>query len=232
MLTDSTARYVRPAYGGPACDHAGSVGIRVRRETAGGATEGRLVGPISFFSVSASGTLPAAVPGFHGGQADTRPFRLVFQERPQLSEGPTVQNPPLPPCSPYPIANPRQFLDGDPAPGTFCGGNDLLRNNMVDVFGKAALFAGGFLQPPLGRAGLSGLQFGAEPPLPVAHGLDLASAIERPVRIGGDLRHAKVHSEKTARYSHFRIGQRAVRQRVPLAAHRSEERRVGKECRS
>ena len=138
MLTDSTTRYVRPAYSGPARDHPGSVGIRVRRETARGATECRLVGPVAFSGVSASGTLPAAVPGVHADQADTRPFRFVLQERPQLGESPTVQNSPLPPCSPYPVAYPRQFLDGDPAPGAFCGGNDLLRNNMVDVFGKTA----------------------------------------------------------------------------------------------
>src|SRR5664280_1759834 len=163
MLNSSTTRYVRPAYGGPARDHPGSVGIRVHRETTRGATESRLVGPVSLFGVSTSGTLPAAVSGLHGNQADTRQLRLVLQKRAQLSERPTVQNSPLPPCSPYPVAYPRQFLDGDPAPGAFGGGNDLLRNNMVNVFGKAALFARKLLQSPLGRTRLPGLQFGAEP---------------------------------------------------------------------
>ena len=92
-----------------------------------------MVGPVSLFGVSASGTLPAAVPGIDGDQADPRQLRLVLQKRPQLSERPTMQNSPLPPCSPYPVAYPRQFLDGDSAPGAFCGGNDLLTNNMVDV---------------------------------------------------------------------------------------------------
>jgi len=182
MLNSSTTHYVRPAYGGPAGDHPGSVGIRVHRETTSGATESRLVGTVSLFGVSASGTLPAAIPRLYGNQADTCQLCLVLQKRPQLSERPTMQNSPLLPCSPYPVADSRQFLNGNPAPGAFCGGNDLLRNNVVDVFGKAALFAGKFLQPPLGRAGLLGLQFGAEPALAVPNRFDLAPAIQVAVR--------------------------------------------------
>src|ERR1035437_7049388 len=112
MLNGGTTRYVRPAYGGPASNYAGSVGIRVRRKTPCRASGCRLGGPGLLFGVSANGTLPAAVPGIDGDQADSRQLRLVLQKRPQLGERPTVQNSPLPPCSPYPVADPRPLLAG------------------------------------------------------------------------------------------------------------------------
>src|SRR5947209_7099709 len=199
MLNNSTTRYVRPAYGGPASNYAGSVCIRVRRETAGSATECRLVGTVPLFGVSASGTLPTTVPGLHGDQADARLLRLVLQKRSQLRKRPTVQNSPLPPCSPYPVAYPRQFFDGDPASGAFGGGNDLLRDYVVDVFGKAMFFAGELLQAPIGGSGLLRLQLRPQSALAVANRFDFAAAVDRAVRVRGDLSHTEINSEESIR---------------------------------
>ena len=92
MLNRGTTRYVRPAYRGPACDHTGSVGIRMRRETAGGAPECRLVGPVLLGDVSALRAFAGGVSGINQDQRYSRQLRFVFQKETKLRKRPTVEN--------------------------------------------------------------------------------------------------------------------------------------------
>jgi hypothetical protein len=98
--------------------------------------------------------------------------------------------------SPDPGPNPRQFLDGDPAPGAFGFSNDLLGNTVVHVFGEARLFACQLFQSAVSRFRLSLLKCGAQSLMPMSNRLQFGARVLRTVAIAGDLRDTKIHPQK------------------------------------
>jgi hypothetical protein len=124
--------------------------------------------------------------------------------------------------SPDPFADALQFFDGKAASGVFGGSNDLLGYYMVDVLGKAAFFAGKFLQPALRRARPFPLEFCAETAMPMADGSDFTSAVEPTVRVGGDLRYSEIDPKELCDLGDGSIGHHARRHQIPFAPHASE----------
>ena len=221
MLSSSIARYVRPAYGGPACDHAGSVGIGVRFVTARATPKLVLGLAILFCYVPAFGTFPASIARVDGDQQNASNSGLVFEEQKQLRERPGMQNSTLFSPGLDPLADTGKVFQFEPALGAFSFGNDLLGNTVVDMRGEPSLTPGEFLQFPLGRASLFLLKFGPQLAMPAPDGLNFASAMPLAVRRGCDVGDAKVHSEEF-RWSDRRVAGKiycAVQVELPLSVN-------------
>jgi hypothetical protein len=77
---------------------------------------------------------------------------FVLQKETKLVEGPTSQNCTLLFPNHYSFVDPSQFFNRDSSLSAFGFGNDLLRNAMVDVCGKARFPATQSLQLALGAA--------------------------------------------------------------------------------
>lgn len=87
---------------------------------------------------------------------------------PELVERPRGERAPLVAAKPYPVPDPVEFLDGDPATGALRDGHDLLADPVVQMGGMTVFL----LAPPGeaadGRPGLLDLEFGAFAGLPPA----------------------------------------------------------------
>lgn len=160
----------------------------------------------------------AGVAGINLDQRYARKDRLVFQEGSQLCECPRVKNRSLRFPSPYPRPYPCKFLDGDTAIRAFGFLDDLFRNRMVDVGGKASFLAGEFLQVALGRLALRCLKVGTEFAMPITDVVDHRAGERISIRIGGNLNYAKIDSEKVVNNNLFGIGNIARCSQKPLAA--------------
>ena len=185
---------------GPACDHAGSVGIGVRFVTARATPKLVLGIAILFGCVSTLGALPAGVARVNRDQRDTCKGRLVLQEQQQLGERPGMQNGTLLSPGLDPFANTRKVFEFQSAPGAFSFGNDLLGDIVVDPRGEAALLTGEQLQPALGSAGLLLLEIGPQPAMPMANRLKFGPGVPFPVGVAGDVGNAEIHSEEFCRH--------------------------------
>src|SRR5262252_5187656 len=184
--------------GGPADIH-GSVDIGVGLVVAGAAPKLVLGLAILFGAVAAGSAGSAGVAGIDGSQRYASERGFVREKEPQLRERPGVQNCPLLAPGLDPFADAHQLLDGDPAPGAFSFGNDLLGNAVIDVSGEPPLTPRQLLQPPFGGAGLLLLELGPQPAVAVAHGFDFAPAVPVAVRVAGNVGDAEIHTQKFAR---------------------------------
>src|SRR5438874_13781559 len=104
------------------------------RETALNALELGLRRAVALVDAAAGGTGAAGVSGIDGDERQPRVRGLVGQEGAQLVERPGRENRTLLLGSRDPGANIGQVFDGDPAPGAFGSGDDLLGDAMVDVY--------------------------------------------------------------------------------------------------
>src|SRR5262249_31237330 len=95
----------------------------------------------------------ARVGGVYVDHRHARQRRLVGDEGPKLSEGPTMQHSPLPLPNRFPRALPKPFqvFEGDPALGAFGSADNSLAQTMVDVAGKGPFLATALAQQPFGR---------------------------------------------------------------------------------
>ena len=144
--------------------------------------------------------------------------RFIFHERPQLPERPTSQNCPLRLPNLYPVDNSAQVFKSDTPSGAFGCRNNLLRNTMIHVAGKASFLARQFTKPPTRRLRLKLLKFGSEAALSVAHSLDRFPAVMPAVRVACNLRDTEIYAEEIVRVSGFRLLDIASSRQEPITA--------------
>ncbi|MCE7010369.1 hypothetical protein LWC34_47335 [Kibdelosporangium philippinense] len=99
-------------------------------------------------------------------------------------------------AKPYPLADTRQLLDGDSAPGAFSLGHDALTDLVVHISGEPRLLSAAFLQQPPCGGGLLGLQPFPQTLLPFA--VTVQPRTRHPYTIGRsrDIDDATVDPEK------------------------------------
>ena len=147
-----------------------------------------------------------------------RKKRLVQHECLQLQKSPGVQN-----CSLFapnrdPFANTGEIFQFHSASGAFGAGNNLLRDAVIRVVCKAGLPARKLFQATIRRCGSKLLKLTAQVALSMAYTLNLAPAVQIPVRVGGDVVHSKVNPEKRIDIGRVRFLDITCRRDVELTA--------------
>jgi len=138
---------------------------------------------------------PRGVAGIDQQQRYSGERRFIGDKPPELRERPTVQNGSMHAPSPDPKANSLEVLHDNRPLRAFGFRNDLLRDYVVGVRGKASFFAGKFLQATFGRASVLFLKLSPQASMPVANGANGAADVTLTVRIGSNVDHAEIHSQ-------------------------------------
>ena len=101
----------------------------------------------------------------------------------------------LRPASPYPIADTLEIFQGDAATGAFGRRNDAFGDAVVYMASKVRFLTSTFLEQSLGTLGALGLETFAQAPMASSMTIDLPTAVNLAVGIGGDVDDAEVHAE-------------------------------------
>lgn len=180
--------------------------------------EGCLVGAISLVRMPTGRTAARGVAGIDQHHGNTNPLCFVADTCAELKERPTMQLSTLLPPSPHPRANALEVFQADRALCAFGSLNNALADRVIHVFGETAFLTGKLFQSPPRRFGAELLEFGAQPPMAVAHGVHHAAAVDRAVRIAGDVRHTQInpkHVVNVLRIGFFHV---ARYQQIPVPA--------------
>jgi hypothetical protein len=203
---------------GPAPDVQSRVDVGVERESAVQTDKLTLGLPVALRRISTRRALTARVPWIDRKQKDSSARCFVRQEGAQLMEGPTSQNCTLLFPNRYSLVDPSQFFDRDSTLSAFGFGNDLLRNAMVNVGGKAKFSATQSLELALGTARTARLQFGPQTTVAVAHVVDPAARQGRMVRGRGDRLDSEIDAQKVIYYLQSWVSNITGRGQIELAA--------------
>lgn len=156
----------------------------------------RLRKTIMFGNVATTRTFTGSIPGIHFGQQDASQGRLVSQEHFQLEKRPRMQNRALLPPSPYPSTDAGEILHGDSACGAFGDADNALRNAVIGVSGKSALFATEFLEMPFCGPRSAFLESGSRFTPSPADTVKFRATMYSAVAIRGDVDHTEIDAEK------------------------------------
>ncbi len=118
----------------------------------------------------------------------------------------------------YSFMDAGQFFDGNSTLSAFGFGNDLLRNTMVYVCGKAGFPTAQAFEFALRTSRTAALQFGTQTTAAVAHVIDLATRHLRSVRGGSDGLDAEIHTQEVIHGLWVWVWNIARRRKVELAA--------------
>jgi hypothetical protein len=146
--------------------------------------------------MAALGALPAGVVRVNSDQANTSKRSFVFQEGPKLCEGPTMQDAPLFPASPYPATNPNEILTGDTATGAFGQRNDLLADYVVDITGETSFLARESFQVPLSGSGLCASKCSTKAAMSSAYSIEHSPRTDVAIRVRGDIDYSKIATQE------------------------------------
>lgn len=167
--------FVRPIYGGPACDVAGSVGVGIGGESARLAREVVACGTVLFADVSARRTSPTGIAWVNKLHRHSDKPALVGDLFLKIVKSPRVQDSTLLSGSPYPTANALEIFQGNAASGAFCNIANLFGNHMILVSDKSGFPATKPPQDtPTGSSAL-GLKALSLPPSAIANTRHIAS---------------------------------------------------------
>lgn len=172
---------------------------------------------VGFINMTTDGTLAAGIARVNRYNYHSRALRLVGDKCPELSERPRVQNRPLAASGSYPVADVRQVFQRNPLAGVVRGLYDLLRDDVINVAGKAPLFAGQDFQFALGRARLLGLQLAAQLAVAIANAFDALALVECPITGHGDIGDSKVNAKESVGVNLRRFFNIASLEQVELA---------------
>jgi hypothetical protein len=151
---------------------------------------------ICSFGVVTQITLLAGVLRVHKDYGHPGSLCFVSDERPKLSERPTVQPVTLIFFSPYPITDAVELFEGDSAIGALSQRHDAFGNYMIEISRKAALFSAPLPQKAFGALGSLFLKLLAESLIAMANLINLLSTVSVSVRIKGDTSHSKVDANE------------------------------------
>jgi len=183
----------------PACDIDRSDVISMVGESARLARKFALGLSIGLIDVATGRACPTRVSRIDNGHWNSGKCSLVGQERPELEERPSAVHCTLTFTNRYPLANPSQVFDRDPALGVFGLRDNPLTDGVIHICTKSGLPSRCFLQMPFGRSGSNGLKIGTKLLHPLTHRLNRRSAVLLPIRIRGDVANPKVYAEPSLR---------------------------------
>lgn len=179
---------------------------------------------VQLIGMSATGALTRRVARVHLDHRYSGESGFVEHEHLPLQKRPAMQNDTLRMPNLYPFANAVEFLNRNTAPAAFSRGNDLLRNTVIDIAGKASFFARKLTQAAARRLRLSLLQPGPQPPVAMAHALNGRAGIVLSVRVCRNLRKAQIHAQKVIDCLRIRLLDIARGSKVQLAAMQDQIR--------
>ncbi len=194
-LTDSPAAFPKV--------HS-SVKVRVSSIPAGATRENRLRRTVQLFSMPTLRAFTTGIARVHENQLDSSSDALVRNELLQLVERPGVQDGTLrePSLDLFPDAI--EFFEHHGAIRAFGFRNNLLGNAVIQIFGKARLSAGQFFEKTLAVSRSLLLQLRSQMKVTIANPFHFRAAETLAVRVGKNLRHAKIATKKTI--GRLRIG--------------------------
>jgi len=138
LCLSPTAGHHRPSDIGPFADSDSGIDIGRGRMPTHDTRELSLRASVGLLAVAADRTGTARVARVDRHNRHPGPARLVADELPQLRTGPVVVSRPLlPPLSPRPLANVRQFLQRNRPLRAFGPGNKPLADAVVRILLKA-----------------------------------------------------------------------------------------------
>lgn len=173
-----------------------SDGIGKSRVTARHTGESGLIGTVGAGNMTTRGAGLRGIGRINTDHGQSLALCFVGNKGAQLVEGPAMQSGSLRLASLYPRADACQFFQGNSAPGAFSLFHYAFADAVIHVGGETALFAGQFLQPVLGRLGSFLLHLLAQAAVTMANVVDVPAGVNRAIRIGGYVDHAKVDPEK------------------------------------
>lgn len=210
MLLDTQpdSRSDRADYWAPGCDVERAYPIGMRGKTAPGADELGLRSPTRLVDASAFWTWArsARVARVHRHEGHAGEQGLVGEERAQLCERPGMQSAPLSLSNRYPVADPRQFFDGDAASGVSGLADDVLADAMILVGVEALLPPSELSKVPPRASCPSALKAGAELADARAHRQGLLAGVLLPVGVDSEVADAEVHAEPALRIDGAAVG--------------------------
>ena len=148
------------------------------------------------FSVQTPVTLLAGVLRVHKDQGHPASLRFVGDERPELSERPTVQPVTLIFLSPYPITDAVEFFEGDPAFGALSQRYNAFGNYMIEISSKPTLFSAPLPQEAFGALGSLFLKLLAKGFIAMANLTNLLPTVAVSVRIKGNTSHSQINANE------------------------------------
>jgi hypothetical protein len=132
---------------------------------------------------------------------------FVGDERPELSERPTVQSVTLIPFSPCPFANAVEFFEGDTPFGALSQRYDAFRNYVIGISSEPPLFFAPSPQKAFGALGALFLELAAKCVMAVPNLIELLSAVTVAVGIKGDVSYSQIDADQVHDAFLFFIGQ-------------------------
>ena len=124
--------------------------------------------------------------------------------------------------SPYPAADTLEILQGDTAIGAFSIGDDLLRNDMVDVLGESSFLPASFDEKSLGALRPLVLEALAQPVGASAQTVDVAPGEVLPITRGCDVDDADIYAKPSERLTLFGVGDVDTDEEVELLVAQHE----------
>ena len=176
-------------------DH-GSVEVRIRTIPAANADELGLGTAISLVDMPTLGALPTGVTRVYAYQHHASGETLVGDKLLELVERPVVQDGTLREPSLDSVPDALEIFEHHGTIRAFGLRNDLLRDTVVYILGKAKLFSRKMLEESLGRVGSFLLKLGTQVPMAVADTFELGPAEMLAIRVGENFRDTKVGSEE------------------------------------
>ena len=153
---------------------------------------------------------------------NARPQRFIGDKGLQLSETPRVECCALRPPSPHPRANMRQIFDGNRALRAFGLRNNPFGENVVDVFSESGFLSGKDAQAATAPQRAVPLELVAQAPVTIAHVLDRPPAVDFPITIDGDVRHAQIDAQHIVNINRRRSFNLAGSKHIPIPAHEDQ----------
>lgn len=151
---------------------------------------------VGFVNATASRASAGSITRINQKNMDTMQFSLISDLHPQIEERPRAEFIPLCFLDRYPLADARQIFEGNSASGVFRTLNKVFGYAMVNVFGEAPFLAAALCQEFPTRAGLFGLQLGAQPVMTTTNGCHFPAAVLMAVAITGDVLNTKIDAKK------------------------------------
>ena len=196
---------VRPVYIGPACYYTSRVGVGVRAVATRKARKIVASLPVALLDVSTDTAFPRSVAGIDEADLNAGTLGLVNDLALQVCKGPRVQDASLLAGSPYPKTDALDVFEGDTAPGAFSHSDNLLGNNVIDVFGKSSFFSTSFYKKSFGTFCSFPLQLASKPIGTAAKTVEVSTRKVLAVAGSGDVDHADINTEPVKSFLLFNI---------------------------
>lgn len=210
--------YDRAVYATPGCDIPSANNVGVVGVAATGADELGLRLPVRLVYTSAFGTGPARVARVDEHESNASQARLVFDERSQLKEGPSVQVRPLSLSHRYPLANVLEVFKRNTATGVLGLADQNLTDDVVRVGVEPPLTTTEFSEMALCTLGASVLEGSAQLADAGPYGQRHLARVHLGIGVDGEVADSEVDPEPAFGIDRRAVGDFDRHEEVELAA--------------